>query len=247
MVAPLVAAAAISAGASILGGITGGKGAKKAAKIAADNSAKDRALAQNIYNSNLTMATPTVDRGNAAGAQINALLGLGGNPQAAQDALATFQNATGYQNRLAQGQRSINSGYAARGVLESGAAQKALLKYGQDYASNELGNYINVLGNQQQAGLGAMGNVTGAGNTFLNANMQANASQAGAAGNAALLSALGQQQAISGVANALGTYFGQSSYRTPVAGQASSVPPDFYTRGYPIAPQGALSMNPWGR
>lgn len=246
MVAPLIAAAAITAGASIFNGITGGKGANKAAKVAADSATKDRALAQKVYDKNLGLAMPTVDRGNAAGAQINALLGLGGDKAGAQDALATFQNATGYQNRLAQGQQSINAGYAARGVLESGAAQKALLKYGQDYASNELGNYMNVLGGQQQAGLGAMGNVTGAGNTFLNANMNANANQAGAAGNAALLSAFSQQQAVSGVANALGTYFGQSSYRTPGA-PAGMAPPPAYPNGYPIRDQGAFSANPWGR
>lgn len=239
MVAPLVAAAGISAVSSILGGITGGKGAKKVAKVAADSAAKDRALAQDIYNKNVTIAAPTLDRGNAAGAQINALLGLGGDVGAARDALATFQNASGYQNRLAQGQESINAGYAARGVLESGAAQKALLKYGQDYASNELGNYINVLGGQQSAGLGAMGNITGAGNTFLNANMAANANQASAQGNAALFSALSQQQAMSGVANALGTYFGQSSYGKK--GGAVGMAP----QGLPYP--NALSANPWGR
>ena len=215
MVAPLIAAAAIGAGGSILSGITGGKGAKKAAKITADNAAKDRAAAQQLYTSNVAMAQPTVDRGNTAGAQINALLGLGGNVAAAQDALATFRNATGYSTRLAQGQQAVNAGYAARGVLESGAAQKALLRYGQDYASGEFNNYLTALNGQQSAGLGAMGNVMGAGNTFLNATMQANSNQASAGANAALYGAMGRQQALAGVADAFGNYFGQSSYAVP--------------------------------
>lgn len=238
MVAPLIGAALIGAGSSIFSGITGGKGASKAAKAAAASADKDRAAAQAIYNNNLALAQPGVDRGNAAGAQINALLGLGGNPQAAQDALATFQNATGYQNRLAEGQRSINTGYAARGVLESGAAQKALMQYGQNFASNELGTYINALAGQQAAGMGALGSVTGSGNAYLGATMQANATQAGAQGNAALYGALAQQNAINGVANAFGTYLGQKSYRTPMVGQAPNA-----LAGYGHE----LTHNPWGR
>lgn len=241
-----VIAAGIGAGASLLSGITSGKGAKKAAKIAATSAAADRAQALSIYNQNVGLAQPTVDRGNAAGAQINALLGLGGDAGAANDALATFRNASGYQDTLNQGLSAVNTGYAARGALESGAAQKALAKYGAGLASQTMGQYVNALQGQQSAGAGALGAVTGAGNSYTQASMAANNNQSSAAANAALYGAQSSGQAIQGVGNALATYFGQSSYKAPNALAATANP---YGVSTPSAFSGpyALSTNPFGR
>lgn len=214
MVAPL-ALAGIQAGASLLGGITGGKGAKKAAKIAAQSAAQDRAQALQIYNTNMGLAQPTVDRGNAAGSQINALLGLGGDTKAANDALATWRGSTGYQSGLTEGIGAVNTGYAARGALESGAAQKAILKYGSDYANQNFGQYAGLLQGQQGAGLNALGSATGAGNNYVAQSMAANNSSSSAAAGAALYGAQGQQNALAGIAGAAANYFGQSSYGAP--------------------------------
>lgn len=54
----------------------------------------------------------------------------------------SFNYATdpGYQFRMQQGQSAINSGAAAGGMQLSGATQKALQRYGQNFASNEFGN-----------------------------------------------------------------------------------------------------------
>lgn len=235
MVAPL-AIAGISAAGSLFSGITGGKGAKKAANIAAQSAAQDRALAQQIYNKNYSLAAPTVDRGNAAGAQINALLGLGGDTAAANDALANWKLSTGYQTRLNEGYDAINSGYAARGALESGAAQKALLKYGQAQASNEFANYLGQLSNQQGAGLNALGSVTGSGIAYVNQAANANQGAASAAANAALYGAQARQNAMGSAINALGNAFGQSSYSQKV--------PDALG-GSTFAPGGSL-YDPYG-
>lgn len=220
-----IVAAGIGAGASLIGGITGGKGAKKAAKIAAQSAAQDRAQALQIYNTNMGMAQPTVDRGNAAGSQINALLGLGGDTKAANDALAIYKGSTGYAGRLAEGYSAINTGYAARGALESGAAQKALVNYGQQQASGEFANYLGQLSGQQGAGLGALGSVTGAGNAYAAQSMAANNSASSAAANAALYGAQSQQNALAGVAGAAANYFGQSSYGKPTSNALSGYPP----------------------
>lgn len=241
-----IIAAGIGGATSLLSGITSGKGAKKAAKIAAQSAAADRAQALSIYNTNMGMAQPTLDRGNAAGAQINALLGLGGDAGAAQDALATFRNASGYQDTLNQGLSAVNTGYAARGALESGAAQKALAKYGAGLASQTMGQYVNALQGQQAAGASALGAATGAGVAYGNQSAAANNNASSAAANAALYGAQGQSQAIQGVGNALATYFGQSSYKTPNALPASA-------GGYSLPQAGvfngpfALSQNPFGR
>ncbi len=49
----------------------------------------------------------------------------------------------GYQFRLGQGEQALQQGAAAKGTLNGGATQKAILGYGQDYASNEFNNVYN--------------------------------------------------------------------------------------------------------
>jgi hypothetical protein len=76
---------AIIGGALSLGGaILGGNSQKKAAQSAADTSLavaqQNNALARDIYSQNQSALAPYMQRGNAAGNQINALLGLGSMP-----------------------------------------------------------------------------------------------------------------------------------------------------------------------
>ncbi len=52
-------------------------------------------------------------------------------------------NDPGYQFRLNQGEQALQQGAAAKGTLNGGATQKAILGYGQDYASNEFNNVWN--------------------------------------------------------------------------------------------------------
>ena len=66
-------------GAAVIGGgasLVASGNAASAARHAAD---QNNATATNIYNQNKANMTPYADRGNAAGSQINALLGLGGS------------------------------------------------------------------------------------------------------------------------------------------------------------------------
>jgi hypothetical protein len=255
MVAPLIAAAGISAASSLLGGITGGKGAKKAAKIAAQSAAADRAQALQIYNTNMGLAQPGVDRGNAAGAQINALLGLGGNTAGANDALAAYKSSTGYAGRLAEGYGAINTGYAAKGALESGAAQKALLNYGQQQASGEFSNYLGQLSGQQNAGLNALGAATGAGNAYADRVSAANSSQGSAQAGAALYGAQAQQNALAGASNAFGQYFGQQDLNKRLQGYGIGMGGAYSTPGFgggggyttDINSINVLSRSPFGR
>lgn len=68
------------------------------------------------------------------------------------DATKLMQNDPGYQFRLGEGNRAINASMAARGLGNSGAALKALTRYGQDYASSEYNNAFNR--QSQIAGMG---------------------------------------------------------------------------------------------
>jgi hypothetical protein len=53
---------------------------------------------------------------------------------------AQLEASPGYQSRLAAGLLAGNRSAAARGTVLNGGTQKALNRYGQDYASNEYGN-----------------------------------------------------------------------------------------------------------
>lgn len=149
-------AAAIIGGVATLGGAIIGsssqnKASKQAAQTAANTTAANNALAQQIYGQNKATLDPYIATGNRATGALNSL--LYGNDNGAS--LAALQQSPGYQFRMDEGNRALNSGWAARGMLQSGAAQKAALKYGQDYASNEYGNRFNQLAQQQGVGLSA--------------------------------------------------------------------------------------------
>ena len=244
---------------STIGSIISSNSQNKANKLAAETSSGNNqvnvGLAREIYNGNRQILDPFVQRGNAAGGQINALLGLGGSqqqggPQAATlpapnalsqfqggagapygisdtpgygfnaagygdqygnnrgavprgvptfqggNALASFgapqqqatgvapantgqtaqqaadagfdifRNSTGYKFRLGEGLDAVNSGYAGSGLLQSGAALRGINEYGQNFASNEFGNYLNALGSQQAVGAGSASSLAGVGQNF---------------------------------------------------------------------------------
>lgn len=234
-----IGAAALGAGASAL---SQNSASRRAAETSQQNTEANVALARDIYGQNRQMLDPFVQRGNAAGGTINALLGLGGAPapqpapnalaqfqgpsgfaqggrgftaglpygigdgaimtgsfnngqftnmtavpqtpgfqarspqQAANDAFDIFRGSTGYQFRLGEGLDALNSGFAGSGLLQSGAAMRGALEYGQNFASNEFANYLNALGSQQAVGAGAASSAAGVGQNFagtvINSNNQ---------------------------------------------------------------------------
>jgi hypothetical protein len=99
-----------------------------------------------------------------------------------------FRNSTNYQFREQQGLEGMNQGYAARGILQSGAAQKALGEWNSNFAANELGNYQNLLAGQQNMGLTASSALAGVGQSMVGQVTANNNSAAGVAANAALAS-----------------------------------------------------------
>lgn len=258
-------AAAIGLGVAGVGSVLSSSSANRAASRAADTSTQNNreniALARDIYGQNRGLLNPFVQRGNVAGEQINALLGLGGSQvqggpasvgpnalsqfqgypggagapyglgdtpgysynggratgfasgvlngaidalgrneglyrtqggalgatsaptpttqsltpqQAASNAFDTFRNSTGYQFRLGEGLDAVNSAYAGIGGLQSGAALRGIAEYGQNFASNEFGNYLNALGAQQATGAGAASSLAGVGQNFAGTVIGAN-------------------------------------------------------------------------
>jgi hypothetical protein len=107
----------------------------------------------------------------------------------AQQGFDQFRNSTGYQFRLGEGMNALNSQFAGAGAIKSGAAMRGAVDYGQNLASNEFGNYLTALGNQQGVGLSAAGAQAGVGTNFANSMSQINSNRADAIGNAALANA----------------------------------------------------------
>ena len=166
---------------SALGASSANKASRRAAQTSADTNAANIALARESRDMSLQRLDPYNFRGNVAGNQINALLGLGGSgqvpgganalatgimpanvpgerpvgPSPQEAAFDTFRNSTGFQFRRDEGMDAVRSAYAGIGGLQSGAAMRGIAEYGQNFASNEFANYLNALGAQQAVGAGA--------------------------------------------------------------------------------------------
>lgn len=195
---------------SLLGGFIGQQGALQAG--AASGAAGIRAYqnAQEEAAKNRAATSPWTATGGGAEDMLARLYGLGhityqnNDPRTSGTldksnvagdrtaALNAFQASPGYQFRLGEGIKALDRSAAAKGMLLSGAQQRAVTDYGQNTASNEFGNYSNAL----------MG-LSGGG---LNAALGTNATNAGVTnqGNALGFSgAMGQASAYSNAANAL--------------------------------------------
>lgn len=123
--------------------------------------------------------------------------------------MADFEADPGYAFRQSEGMKGVENSAAARGGLLSGAALKAIQKYGQDLASQEYGNAYqrfnadqtnkyNRLAGIVNTGQGATNQVSNAASQF----GQQQGSNIMAAGNA-------QAAGIVGSANALNSSIGQ--------------------------------------
>lgn len=218
-------AIAIAAGVAAVGGVASAAisshAANKATQAATNAANENNTLQRDIYNQNKATLSPFVNNGTQASNYYNALLGLpgaGGAPGTANDNLPnaqqaynTFLNSDGYQFRMNEGMKALNTGYAARGLIQSGAAMKGINAFAQNTASDEFGKYLGQLGNQQAVGLSAANAQAGVGTNYANQVSQNNNNAAAAAGNGAMANANAWNGAIGNVTNALGMFAGQSS------------------------------------
>lgn len=149
--------------------------------------------------------------------------------QAAMSAYDIFKNSSGYQNRYNEALRGVNSNYAGRGVLQSGAAMKAIAREADNLASNEFGNYLGYLGNQQGVGFSGASALAGVGQSYANNMGQVNQNQANALASAAGLKAQNSNALLGGLAGVAGNTFGVlSSYGQPKFPPAAMVSPNSY-------------------
>lgn len=246
---PAVAIGAAAVG-SVAGSVIGANAQKKAAKSAqaAELAAVDKnnALARETRDINLGLVAPYNQQGQQATTGINALLAQGPYSPALSSSFVSgmnpgsfddFREDTGYQFRLDEGLEGVGESYLARGAGMSGPAAKALVRYGQDFASNEYdrwnqrrdryfsykdawgaqergfqadqrNNYFNQLAGQQGVGLNAVGAALGANNAYSGQVMAGNNQASAATANAALARGQATSGMYSGIGNALGSAAG---------------------------------------
>lgn len=206
-------AAGVAAAGTVAGSAISSKASKKATNRAVaaqqDMATQNNALQRETYAQNAARLDPFAAQGMQAGNAMNALLGFGDATQANQ-AFDRFRNSSGYDFRLNQGMNALASNFRGRGVSQSGAADKALLRFGQDYGSNEFGRYMGYLGNQQGVGLSAASALAGVGQNFANSVSANNQNAANAVSNAALVNGQNQANAWGTGFNALGNFAGQA-------------------------------------
>ena len=208
-----IGAAVMAAGTVIGGGLSymGSQNAADAQRDAAERSAavqkemadKSIAAQREMFDIGRTDLQPYREGGVTAQNQLFQLLGLGGDKTAPEYGkytkdfgMSDFTADPGYQFRLEQGMRALNSSAAARGMGVSGANIKGALDYGQNLGSAEYQNAFNRYNTNRAARLDPLFKLyTGGG--------------AAAAGSAAAASNLGSN--LGTTYSNLGTNLGKSA------------------------------------
>lgn len=203
----MAGAAVVGAGATMYAGNKSAKAQSKAAKSASSTEMRMQHDAQNFneqqyrlgkadaltgFRGANSILDPYDKFGVGAGNKLAQYAGITGGGQAAVNALA---QDPGYQFRMAQGTNALDRSAAARGMLNSGAQQKALVGYGQGLASEELNNAFNRVGavqNNSQQAANALANISQNRGTTL--------------GNMAIGQGSQNQALLQNTSNALGQY-----------------------------------------
>jgi hypothetical protein len=189
---------AVMAGGSILGGVLGGKGAKKAAKAEVALGREALALQKQMYEQGRADLAPWREAGGQAIGQGLAMLQPGYD----------HTTSPGYDFRYSEGQRAVESGAAAKGMLMSGGTLKDLVRFGQGVAADDFNDQFNrtmaIASGGQQASTAS----AGMGQNYANnaSGTLANIGQAKASGYA------GMNQAIQGTLGNLGSIFGMGGF-----------------------------------
>ena len=187
---------------SVISGVTGAIMGSEAADKAADaqvSSAKMSADVQKyMYNTSREDYAPWRETGANALEELSNKVRLGPGE---------FSKDPAYNFRLAEGQKAIERSAAARGNVSSPATSKALLRYSQDYASNEYDNFLaqyyqslTPYQSLAQVGQTATAGTTNAGMNAANAMSQA----ALASGNAQAAGYINSANAVAGGLNSIG-------------------------------------------
>jgi len=137
------------AGGSVASGLIGANASKQASKAQIAATEKANATEREIFQEQTRLQEPFRQAEMAKQAALMQRLGIGGDTGAGPygDLSSGFMPANymtemdpGYNFRFDEGMKALERKMSASGMTQSGAAQKAAVRYGQDYASNEFMN-----------------------------------------------------------------------------------------------------------
>jgi hypothetical protein len=153
----LIAAAVVGIAGAVGKGIMAKKGAKKLAQ--AYGSAES--LLDTEFQKTEREMSPWRNVGQGALDAMARSLGIPGSDGRVRDGpdFSEFYKSPGYQFRMDEGIKGVERSSAARGSLQSGAAMKAVQRYGEGQASQEYGNYMDQLYRLSGQGLSSATNM----------------------------------------------------------------------------------------
>jgi hypothetical protein len=248
MANPLVGAAGISAGGSIVGGLMGSKAAKSAARTQAASADYAAQLQQEQFDKQVELQAPFREAGLTAQNKLLDYMGLSpnaGGKYARDFSMADYQADPGYAFRLSEGMKGLNATAAARGGLISGNALRAATAYGQEMGSQEYQNAYNRYQTNRSNQLNPLQSLMGAGQTATNTMGQAGqnyANQAGeaymGAGNARASGYVGSANAWSNAIGNATNVYNQNQMINRMFPQGGNVSDGQYSAGGSYDPQG---------
>lgn len=209
--AALLGSAIIGGGAAAISSSSTNNAINRSTQAQTDAANQSIALQRDIYNQNKNALAPYTDRGNVAGSAINALLGLGGDTASAQSAFDNYLGSAGYQYQLNEANKAANAQFAAAGALDSGAAVKAAQSRATSLAGGYFGNYLGLLGNQQNVGLGAGSALAGVGQNFANNSTSINTNLANSISSANIAKANNTNDLLGNLSSSFGLGLGALS------------------------------------
>lgn len=143
--------AAAIVGAAAIGGVATTVAGNKAAKAQKNAAAQQIAESRRQYDQTRADYAPAREAGAGATNKLASMYGVY-KPGDASYVATDFTASPGYDWRLSEGVKAAERSAASRGLLGSGAAVKAIQRYGEGLASSEYENYANSL--KSLAGLG---------------------------------------------------------------------------------------------
>jgi hypothetical protein len=248
MANPLVGAAGISAGGSIVGGLMGANASKSAARTQAASADYAAQLQQEQFDKQIELQAPFREAGLTAQNKLLDYMGLSpnaGGKYARDFSMADYQADPGYAFRLGEGMKGLNATAAARGGLISGNALRAATQYGQEMGSQEYQNAYNRYQTNRSNQLNPLQSLMGAGQTATNTMGQAGqnyANQAGeaymGAGNARASGYVGSANAWSNAIGNATNVYNQNQMINRMFPQGGNVSDGQYSAGGSYDPQG---------
>ncbi len=192
--------AALAVGA-VASAVIGGNAAKKAADQQAKKGKQALALQREVFDKAQEDARPFIEVGTRSLQALQSELGLGEAPEG----FGGFQESPGFKFAFQKGVDAVDASAAAGGGLFSGSTLQDLTKFGQGFASQQRGTFLDRLQGLVNTGQTSAGQASLTGTAF--ANRATNTLEG--IGNVNAAGTIGRANATIGGINSLSTIAGQ--------------------------------------